>query len=234
MHTSQSMFESRAEFFGDLLDALGISYRRRGAVRIDNAFPLRAGCRSLHLYFNEANSRGGAYFAALENFYGSYDWSKYWLHTRVDSPERGYLKVVPFPGQERRALADLMNFARHLELDPERFVLPWLAAALTGLTERAIRAKIEEGVWLEGKEWVRGRELDKGIFIDLEGYRRWKERQGGTTLSGGQRAALLLLEDATQKQELLKAQAEYLNAELRTARGRGPVVRAAPIHLPQC
>lgn len=229
MKTSQSMFESRAEFFGELLDALGISYRRRGAVRIDNTFPLRVGSRSLHLYFNEANSHGGAYFAALEGFYGSYDWSKYWLHTRVDSLERGYFKVVPFPGQERRALADLMKFARHLGLDPERFVLPWLAAAVTGLTERAIRAKIEKGVWLEGKEWVRGRGLDKCIFIDLEGYWRWEERDGRTTLSGGQRAALPLLEDATRKQELLKAQAEYLNAELRTTRGRGAVVQAAPL-----
>lgn len=46
-----------------------------------------------------------------------------------------------------------------------------LFAASTGLTEKAIRRKIEEGKWLEGKEYHR--DPDGGIWIDVKGAMRW-------------------------------------------------------------
>ncbi len=48
-----------------------------------------------------------------------------------------------------------------------------LAAAITGLTEKAIRRKIEDGKWLEGREYRRS--PDGGIFISIKGYQRWVE-----------------------------------------------------------
>ena len=46
---------------------------------------------------------------------------------------------------------------------------------LTGWTDKAVRRKMEEGVWLEGKEYHRG--PDGTITIDIEGYNRWAECQ---------------------------------------------------------
>lgn len=55
-----------------------------------------------------------------------------------------------------------------------RYVRIPLAAALTGLTERAIEKKIEDGVWLEGREYKRkGRE----IYVDMKGYEKWVEQE---------------------------------------------------------
>ena len=64
---------------------------------------------------------------------------------------------------------------------PERphaaYVTVKLAAALTGLTDRAIRRKIQEGKWLEGREWRRS--PDGGIFISMKGFERWLEEARG-------------------------------------------------------
>lgn len=46
-----------------------------------------------------------------------------------------------------------------------------LAAKATGLSEKAIRRKIEDGKWLEGREYVRS--PDGGVFISIEGYCKW-------------------------------------------------------------
>lgn len=48
------------------------------------------------------------------------------------------------------------------------------AAALTGLSEKAIRRKIEDGKWLHGREWYRS--PDDGIFISIDGYTKWVKR----------------------------------------------------------
>lgn len=45
------------------------------------------------------------------------------------------------------------------------------AAALTGLTAKAIHRKREEGFWLEGREWFRG--PDNRIYISIRGYEQW-------------------------------------------------------------
>lgn len=50
-----------------------------------------------------------------------------------------------------------------------------LAAEALGLTEKAIRRKIEEGVWIEGRQYHRA--PDGKIYVDIPGVTRWV-RQG--------------------------------------------------------
>jgi hypothetical protein len=52
-----------------------------------------------------------------------------------------------------------------------RFVTVELAAALIGYSQKAIRRKIEDGVWLEDSEYRRA--PDRRILVDLEGFERW-------------------------------------------------------------
>lgn len=56
---------------------------------------------------------------------------------------------------------------------PAPYVVIQLASAVTGLSEKAIRRKIEVGVWLEGREYVRG--PDGHIYISIRGYTAWVE-----------------------------------------------------------
>jgi hypothetical protein len=49
-----------------------------------------------------------------------------------------------------------------------------LAAVITGLSEKAIRRKIEDGKWIAGREFVRS--PDGGVFISIRGYQAWIER----------------------------------------------------------
>lgn len=56
---------------------------------------------------------------------------------------------------------------------PADYVTVRLAAQITGLTEKAIRKKIECGKWLEGREFRRA--PDGGVFISMIGYQRWVE-----------------------------------------------------------
>jgi hypothetical protein len=54
-----------------------------------------------------------------------------------------------------------------------RYVMSKLAAEVTGYTVKALERRRQEGVWVEGWEWVKapgGR-----ILYDLEGYERWVE-----------------------------------------------------------
>jgi hypothetical protein len=44
---------------------------------------------------------------------------------------------------------------------------------LTGYTEKAVRGKIYEGVWVEGKHFRRA--PDGNICINLEAYEAWVE-----------------------------------------------------------
>lgn len=56
---------------------------------------------------------------------------------------------------------------------PARWVTIQLAATLTGLTEKAIRRKMERGVWLQGRHW---RKADGRVYINMTEYDRWVER----------------------------------------------------------
>jgi hypothetical protein len=60
-----------------------------------------------------------------------------------------------------------------IQIAPAPYVTVPLAAALTGLTEKAIRRKIECGKWVEGREYRRS--VDGGIFISLKGFTAWLE-----------------------------------------------------------
>lgn len=42
---------------------------------------------------------------------------------------------------------------------------------LTGYTEKAVRMKIEQGVWMQGKVWFKA--PDRHILINMEGYNEW-------------------------------------------------------------
>lgn len=66
------------------------------------------------------------------------------------------------------------QIARAVQVTPAPYVTIALAAIMTGLTEKAIRRKIEDGKWLEGREFRRSE--DGGIFISMQGYARWVER----------------------------------------------------------
>ncbi len=57
---------------------------------------------------------------------------------------------------------------------PAPYVTIALAAVITGLSEKAIRRKIEEGKWIEGREYRRS--PDGGIFISIKGYSAWVEK----------------------------------------------------------
>lgn len=46
-------------------------------------------------------------------------------------------------------------------------------AELTGYTEKAVYRKIEEGVWVQGREFQRA--PDGNICVNLEGYESWVE-----------------------------------------------------------
>lgn len=58
-----------------------------------------------------------------------------------------------------------------IQVHPSPEVTVSLAATMTGLTEKAIRRKIEDGKWLEGREWFRS--PDGGIFISVTGVSKW-------------------------------------------------------------
>lgn len=54
---------------------------------------------------------------------------------------------------------------------PAPVVVLKLAEAITGLSQKAMRRKIEDGKWIEGREYHRS--PDGGLFLDIEGYRKW-------------------------------------------------------------
>jgi len=60
---------------------------------------------------------------------------------------------------------------------PAPYVVIPLAAAMTGLTEKAIRRKIETGVWTEGRQYRRG--PDGHIYISVKGFAQWVEAGAG-------------------------------------------------------
>lgn len=56
---------------------------------------------------------------------------------------------------------------------PAPYVTIPLASVITGLTQKAIRRKIEEGKWLEGREYRRS--PDGGVFVSVRGFSSWVE-----------------------------------------------------------
>lgn len=52
-----------------------------------------------------------------------------------------------------------------------RHVLVAKFCELSGYTDDAVRAKIKNGIWLEGVVWIKA--PDGRVLIDLEGYEAW-------------------------------------------------------------
>lgn len=46
-------------------------------------------------------------------------------------------------------------------------------AEITGYSEKAVRHKIDLGVWIEGRQYRKA--PDNRILVDIEGYERWVE-----------------------------------------------------------
>jgi hypothetical protein len=57
------------------------------------------------------------------------------------------------------------------------YVTVQVAAAMTGYSIKAIRRKIEAGVWVEGREFRRA--PDGHVLISMKGYELWVERGRG-------------------------------------------------------
>ncbi|WP_230588671.1 hypothetical protein [Sphingobium yanoikuyae] len=62
---------------------------------------------------------------------------------------------------------------RNTQMNQSRYVRVRKFAEISGYTEKAIYRKIEDGVWLAGKEFRRA--PDGNICIDIEGYEKWVE-----------------------------------------------------------
>lgn len=62
-----------------------------------------------------------------------------------------------------------------LAIAPARYVKLPLFEAISGYTQKAVQRKIQEGRWIEGREYRRA--PDGHILVDLEGFARWVEGQ---------------------------------------------------------
>jgi hypothetical protein len=60
---------------------------------------------------------------------------------------------------------------------PARYMLIDAAAAALGSTPKAIRMKMERGVWVENKQYRRA--PDGRIWIDMQGVEKWVEAGPG-------------------------------------------------------
>ena len=60
---------------------------------------------------------------------------------------------------------------------PAPYVTITVASSITGYSAKAIRRKIENGVWLEGREFRRA--PDGHVLISLKGYQQWVEQGRG-------------------------------------------------------
>lgn len=56
-----------------------------------------------------------------------------------------------------------------------RWVLIPAFASLTGYTEKAVRRKIEDGIWIEGRHFRKA--PDGHVTMDLQSYYQWVEGQ---------------------------------------------------------
>jgi hypothetical protein len=55
-----------------------------------------------------------------------------------------------------------------------QYVLMPVFCALTGYTEKAVRRKLEDGVWIEGKQYRKA--PDGRITMNLQEYYKWVEQ----------------------------------------------------------
>lgn len=67
-----------------------------------------------------------------------------------------------------------MSQTATIEIQHAAYVTISLASTITGLTEKAIRRKIEDGKWIEGREYRRS--PDGCIFVSMKGFEQWVEK----------------------------------------------------------
>jgi len=85
--------------------------------------------------------------------------------------------VAEWPAAKRRGgmrLPDATSSSAALAAAVPSYVTIALAAQQTGYSEKAIRRKIESGVWVEGREFRRA--PDGHILISMQGYVQWVEQ----------------------------------------------------------
>jgi hypothetical protein len=70
------------------------------------------------------------------------------------------------------------NEGGEIRMAPARYVTIKSAAAAMGLSEGAIRKRIERGIWLRDKHYRRA--PDGHLYIDLKAIEAWIESKGGT------------------------------------------------------
>ncbi len=67
-------------------------------------------------------------------------------------------------------------------------MINWLTikrfSELTGYSEKAVRAKIDEGVWLKNHVWCKA--PDGRILVSIRGYETWVEGQAFAQLAQSQ------------------------------------------------
>ena len=63
-----------------------------------------------------------------------------------------------------------------ISVGPARYCLITVAAAATGLSEKAIRRKIEDGHWVKGKHYRKA--PDGHIYINMDEFNQWVETSG--------------------------------------------------------
>lgn len=83
-----------------------------------------------------------------------------------------HLVVRPAESRERRVL-QRVDTGSAVARGADYVTIP-VAAAMTGYSAKAIRRKIEAGVWLEGREFRRA--PDGHVLISVKGYELWVER----------------------------------------------------------
>jgi hypothetical protein len=59
------------------------------------------------------------------------------------------------------------------EVASSNYVTIGLAATLTGLSPKAIEAKIQGGVWLQGREYRKA--PDGRLYVNVRGFEAWVE-----------------------------------------------------------
>lgn len=94
-----------------------------------------------------------------------------WAAENHSSPSPEHLAVA------WRAVQALAGDGPQYRAAPARFILLELAEHCTGYTVRAMRRKMESGMWLEGREYRKA--PDGRIHVDLQGYERWVMSRGG-------------------------------------------------------
>ena len=104
------MYEKRSSFFKKLFTELDISFDEDERGLIEPSHVLSHRGKSLMVYFNEATSNRGAYFALNDAEYAGFkNWR--WLEAKNERKEDGHLKMIPYPGEEHAALKGLLVYA---------------------------------------------------------------------------------------------------------------------------